>query len=292
MICINSFAQNEWAPIGAKWYYSNIEGMMPPKVGYVLFESKRDSIIKGVTYRVIIKSYISSLDSLVSQEIELTRAENSKVYSLFNNKEYLLYDFNLAVGDTFQLYMRTVSVCDSDSIYLLKVDSIGQVIINQHKLNYQCLSAINSNQHGYNLKIYERIGCSDFMFPFPDTYCIVDNFEPGPLRCYSDSVIGVYNRLGISCDSITNINDLIKDIDFFSCAIYPNPVNKGFYFKLGNTYIDEIINIKIYDLSGLEVFSINSKQGSYIDISQLSSSVYILNANVKGKLFYNKLIKY
>lgn len=33
---IVTYAQKEFAPIGAKWYYRSIEGMNPPNEGYVL----------------------------------------------------------------------------------------------------------------------------------------------------------------------------------------------------------------------------------------------------------------
>ncbi len=33
---INVFGQTEWAPIGAKWYVTKVEGVMPPKAGYTL----------------------------------------------------------------------------------------------------------------------------------------------------------------------------------------------------------------------------------------------------------------
>jgi hypothetical protein len=36
-----AFSQIEWAPIGAKWYISKMEGTMPPDEGYILYEVKK-----------------------------------------------------------------------------------------------------------------------------------------------------------------------------------------------------------------------------------------------------------
>ncbi len=289
---VYSFAQNDFAPIGAKWYYENIEGMMPPAIGYIVFESTKDSLVNHITYKVITTTYYSHLNTKVNQGIELTRYDSGKVYSLYNNKEYLLYDFNLMVGDTFKVYMRNRTYCNQDTIYPLRVDTVGQIIINSQKLNYQYLSTKDSSMHGYNLRIYERLGCTNFMFPNTDSYCIEDAFEPGPLRCYSDSLIGLYKRFPEPCDTVINEHDIIKEIDISTLNICPNPVKDGFYLKLNNMPVTNISNVAIFNLSDIEILSTVVQPKTVVDISKLSPSIYILRVNYEGKIFYTKLIKY
>jgi hypothetical protein len=48
-----SFAQKEFAPIGAEWYYEKMLSQNPPEAGYIKLTLVKDSAIENKAVRVI-----------------------------------------------------------------------------------------------------------------------------------------------------------------------------------------------------------------------------------------------
>ncbi len=109
-----------------------------------------------------------------------------------------------------------------------------------------------------------------------DYDCIITN------NCMS--MISDKAKLTITPSSIENIKE--KGIE-----IFPNPTNGIVNIKIDKAMISKIKNISIFNSAGESVFStkeINSKQ--IIDLSELSSGLYMLNINKEGKIISTKII--
>ena len=70
-------------------------------------------------------------------------------------------------------------------------------------------------------------------------------------------------------------------------AIYPNPVTDGKVYI--ETVSGDVKNIRMSDMSGKKVFSLNTADKE-LDLSRLPSGVYILNIEQDGKTATEKLI--
>ena len=70
-----------------------------------------------------------------------------------------------------------------------------------------------------------------------------------------------------------------------SLNIYPNPTMD--FIKINN---EEPVNVKIINLNGKVVKSKNLKNGK-IDISDLASGIYLLEVQLNGKIYKQKIRK-
>jgi hypothetical protein len=98
-ICFTTFlpAQDTWAPVGEKWYFtqgSYIEGIAKT---YQTYESVKDTVIDNRNCRMIIET--NRIYDSAPQETFYMYSENDSVF--FRGKDYnkfcLLYDFSASM---------------------------------------------------------------------------------------------------------------------------------------------------------------------------------------------------
>ncbi len=93
---------------------------------------------------------------------------------------------------------------------------------------------------------------------------------------------------------ILNINESIFD---FNIQVYPNPVYKQFHVYF-DAIDNEILLLKLYDIHGRilieEISILNNNNNTLIDITNLSSGLYLLNiSDLEGLIIEShKIIKY
>lgn len=87
---------------------------------------------------------------------------------------------------------------------------------------------------------------------------------------------------------IVNVSTSIADIDELNIKIYPNPTSGFIHFESENT---EIENIQIYDLTGKLIITKTGFENKEIDLSGISSGVYLVKINTNKKSFTTKIIK-
>jgi hypothetical protein len=83
-LCVQSFAQTEWAPIGAKWYFDKQEMLPFNAHGYIQYEVKKDTIIDLKTVKLIRKQEIRFDGFLLETDTLYAYKENEKIYYLSN----------------------------------------------------------------------------------------------------------------------------------------------------------------------------------------------------------------
>jgi hypothetical protein len=208
-------AQHEWAPIGAKWYVSVIESLMPLNEGYILYEVSRDTLMEDKKVKVITKRHFHSNGQDASTlESEYTYEEDGIVYYWKNGRFYTLYDFNAKQGDKWTVYGsgRYREMCDYDSLGVVVVDSVSTVIVNNQILKAIYTSPDSASDWHFEGVILERIGNITHLFPKSEG-CVLDfPDDEGSLRCYEDSLIGIYKAnycqlVNCECDELKNYDD-------------------------------------------------------------------------------------
>ena len=107
------------------------------------------------------------------------------------------------------------------------------------------------------------------------------------------AVIITDSRCGVSDTSICySINTLsIEDNSSLELKLYPNPIEDVLNIELGNSY--DKVDVKIYSLTGQMVKStqLNNGLNFKINLSELSSGLYILKIDSEGKTHTSRILK-
>ena len=261
-----------------------------------------DTIINGNTYHKLYNSDITSSDTLNSNYTGAIREVNKRIYlhldslSAHNitffcrwwngsdtsvlNKDLLLYDFNVSVGDTI-LY----DYLDSTKIEITSVDSI--LIQNQYRKRYHynfVSSNYINNCNGlfwvYNYYI-ESIGSPLGIFGHLGTY-----FENhSEILCFEDTEIAYPDSL--ACYNAVGINDATKKEN--SVAIYPNPNNGTFELTIDAPF--QQANLTIFDVTGKVIIQQKITQNNtQLNLLSHPKGMYFYQLLVDGKQVKGKLI--
>lgn len=227
--------QSQQYPIpapGAKW------NVLKSSLGVctIKYEYEKDTVMCGYTYSIVSiqNQSICSWSSPI-----LIRSTGNLVYGRLNsctNPEYLLYNFNLNVGDTFIAAANlndTAIVTSASFVPMLDGSIRKQMILNSIGVapwQYYWIEGIGDLTNLY------------YFYNLPDPNLT--------LLCFEDSTALIYqNTFWNTCDtnSLTGLNPVDESISRFE--IYPNPANETFFIKYelepGSNY-----SIAISDITG------------------------------------------
>lgn len=298
-------AQN-FAPIGAKWYYSHDSSNDPPfpYTGYISLESIGDTVINGTQARVIeIKN--SMKKQLLYHEYLAQQNDSILYYNPYLNRFVLLYNFSAKKGDTIHVHTNKTKVPpgflngQQDSIELFgyvitKIDSvqIGDSWFRRQHVSDANYGGANWSFNGMgntNALIVSKFGSDNYLFGYTR---LVSGFTTEPvLRCYEDTNTSYKNPNWDKACDYENGWQSTGEIPFndYQVRLYPNPCK-------------DILNIILPAASPSNIsYSITNVLGSRqiggaltatIDISTLAQGVYILNVYQNESVLANhKFIK-
>lgn len=159
--------------------------------------------------------------------------EGDKLYRLINDQWYLLYDFSLSVGDTFELFIAPINRDNRipDKFSYLVVDSVGQLSTDAGVIKTQFLRTLEEGQFAAGSVMtgwqYQYIGnVFSYFTPFFELGCDRGGC-PYFFRCYHDDVIGEIKVVDFPYDTVirvgtTDLPDVSQEL-----SLYPNPVKAG-----------------------------------------------------------------
>lgn len=278
--------QEEWVPIGAKWYYTK-----PTPSEYsdvcILFESIKDTIINEKTCREI------EIKSCVNPELILSKEyiyQNNDSIFYFNSGDFhLLYDFSAKAEDTIIVHKTWFKPTngylfdyeDSIQYFKYKILEIDSIEISGEWLKRQKVSALNGGDWGFGVCSYEnfiieKLGSLVYFFGRYGNIALEGNC--GLLRCYSDLIITFKNpEWDYSCDYITGINKFeLND----NIKIFPNPTEEIIKIETKN-FENGLVNI--YDLFGIKKLTTKLDGNiTELNIKQLQPGIYFIEC-----IFYN-----
>ena len=284
---------NDFAPIGAKWYYTE-RYAFSGDIDYLSIESVKDTVIKGKTCHVL-KNNGGLVCSYYSIE-DYVYTEDSVVYFYVSQIDtfQVLYNYKAQKGDSWKVVFQA-NPSDYLNSITVNVDSVSFINLNGTKLIKQFITQESINGFDiftYNCEIIEKIGDLNYLFNFQDISGLTcdANYSDG-LRCYEDSSI-YFNNNNIypSCDYISLGKEHI--IMNNSIEISPNPFQKTIFIKFNNVRVSKI---EIYNLIGFTVFEKNTlryKNQIELDLSNLISGVYIAKiTTLDNKIALKKIVK-
>ncbi|PIF05772.1 MAG: hypothetical protein CSA36_05080 [Draconibacterium sp.] len=289
---ITGFSQTEFAPIGAKWYFNQPNSTSG---NYVLFESKKDSLIQGKNTRVI-DIWINGTN-FVGNEYLYQNGDSIFYYNPNYNSFFLLYNFSAKTGDTiivnrgkFKPTKAFFSYQDSITDFKYKILSIDSVQISGQWVKRQKVASINNALWGFSVSdgkdyyILNRVGSTTYLLGIRSG--IIPEDKAVICRCYHDSDFEFRNQAWNSdCDLVSAINHKKNLKNGF---IYPNPFNDYLNVQM----MEPIQLIEIFNVHGLKIRTINHHDGmATVNTSNLNNGYYILRITTNQYVYSKKLLK-
>jgi hypothetical protein len=227
---------------------------------------KGDTMLNGITYHKMFYSldlfYGSPNETLHCFVREDTAKKVFAKYPVgvaMDTTEFMLYDFNISVGDTLTLRLLNNSV---DSTFKASVDGTGPyatIIDTRTGYNLSPVAPFGPMWGGCDLNFewIDGIGCVLGLLynEIPSGGCIDDDYE---ISCFWER--GIYVGGGTFCDYNTGVDNLHQND--YSLSAFPNPVTDISY-----------INIEGKDFERIEIYNILGVQVGKPDIHNLSKII-------------------
>lgn len=262
-----------WAPVGARWTYNFTDYSAYP--GWTSFTSiadhlevKKDTVINGV-----LATKIEGGLDCGSTSIAFTYESNGIVYFYNEGLSAFLpyFDFNLTVGDSFEMFIpfhpHMQSMSNEPSLHL-RVDSAKIITVNNLPLRSlyvrQTDLPTSFNFFGW---FTERIGPGYSFFPI---YGACDPPTAG-FRCYSDPQFGAYKPGPFQdCDSTYSWVVGVED----HAMEQPKIIVEDDHILVKTTEKKDML---IYTINGLIMFQGTLMNGeNFISSNNWSSGVYLV----------------
>lgn len=297
---LNMIYSQEWAPIGAKWFYST-----PGTAGgggLLIIESHKDTIIEAKNCKKLKFSDIKQQaigvneyiwDTLVTYEFFYYNSDSIEHFDRSNDYFYKLYDFTIEDGDTILVRDDQFPGEFPYSNFEYIVDSSAIHEINDTELKFFYVQATESADWIFApllqsiYPVIEKIGSVVSFLGISLDKFSQDWGNQYFLRCYIDENINYRNELfpvNFGCDYLINQIDvrLSEELD-----IYPNPVRD--YLRIFNT-IDDNYSVRLFNMDGLMLLQKQRIRDELLDLKMLSAGIYLLQISNKNNVVRNKLI--
>ena len=276
LIPLNWAICQDFAPVGAEWHYTERYAFFWNKETYVYIRSIGDTVIKGKNCRILENN--GGLACTFHNEKDYVYSEDSITYFYVPEIDsfQILYDLR-AQKDSSWIVVYYVNIGPWMDTLSVTVDSVTSVTINgkvlkKFHVHYEPLSGwwvrVGSGV------IIEGIGDRQYLFPFYSSWAICDGNYSAGLRCYQDTVIGLYST-GIA-DSCTYSYDNTGIEDNGSEPVintYPNPTTDILFIQ---TDIQSSIELRLANTSGGIVIEDKIYGEHQLDLSGLPAGVYFL----------------
>lgn len=240
-----------------------------------------DTLINGFYYHKISKPFINIVGVSGTQYNYAGYAgsirqdtTNRKIYFIFStdNIEYLLYDFNLQVGDTLKGYSQFF--CPSFIKTIISTDSI--LIGSSYRKRW------NTNQ---NFSIIEGIGSTLGLLDF----CFYSLSPTNILTCFQQNGQSLFPSTTTNCELITSVNS--GENILFQINVFPNPFTNKTTLQFDNSK-KENFTLTIYNLQGQVVLTIANITNDNIEIERqnLMSGLYFFHLRTDKRVTSGKLM--
>lgn len=294
-------AQTEFAPIGATWYYGNLEAMWGD-TGFTKTTVTDSAVIDGKKVKVLISEYHQSDGGVFPRDTVYAYQTGDSVFFYLDGKFHLVYNFGLNVGDTMEIYNPDNKYCGDDMLYgHIMVESIKTLNINGTELKQFNLIPADSYSNYYHY--IEKIGTTSQLF---GADCIADNFGAGifgELRCYEDEEIGHYQYGREACDSLY-VYDWEEYYRWWDSMLRVDVIdNEALEVKIFYSQSDKAVVvdtrgsceqsvIKIIDVDGRIVYCDVCEPGTQMSVALKRKGVLVVLINNGLGTFYEKVIAY
>jgi hypothetical protein len=240
-------------------------------------------VVNGKAYKILDGYHYISRSFLIREDVSAQKVYLLFLDGLFEKFEYLLYDFSLQVGDTFEM-KNPISPFPPEPGAFICDSIVMRPLVNGNLYKHFYFHPIDSVQAGTNIAVWvEGVGSLSLInAPGGDP----DMNATGELTCFFKQGISFYE----SENSLTKC----------SANFTPNSVNPAnreitqiiYHWETGNLLVNTNLipyRYRILDSSGrvvCETSKVNS-ENHYVDLSNLSKGIYIMeitdpNGSISG----------
>jgi len=168
--------------------------------------------------------------------IALVRQDGLQMYIHDGDNEYLLYDFDLAVGDTLP---ASYFYYPEDDVVVTGIDSI---LIGD---SYRKIFDFDAPNFMMPLQLIEGVGFNQgFLDYVPDWY-------PAELMCFALDGVVYYPSYGAPCDMVTGIDDF--EFSEGDLKVFPNPATGSVSIEF-NSIVKVNTVLQILDILGRNLY--------------------------------------
>lgn len=277
----NSLGQ-DFAPIGAEWYYSSSAGGLAPGGSeYYHLVVRKDTTINNYVLRKIERTYYRYQgDSIKVEPYFIYQIGDSvSIYDPANSKLYKIFVFNATVGDTLTFDVPYYNNnYDVDSTFRAVLDTIVTEVYDGTALKKYMLEQLDD--FGWFCGFYlDRIGGYEWFLPLGRT--IIPEAD-GPIRCYHDNEVEI-NVTSRPCDY--RMTNSIDSWHLHKFEIFPNPTTGTIKVK---PELD-IDYIEVYNHTG-NLIRVSTRTD--IDFGRNENGLYFIKIFSNNASFIKKVIKY
>nr|MBS0038197.1 T9SS type A sorting domain-containing protein [Saprospiraceae bacterium] len=280
----------EFAPIGATWWYRTYAPICELHQNYFTLESKRDTIIDDRLARILEIDWNDRPDKYSTLVVH---SHEEKVY-FFEDEEFkLLYDFSLMPGDTLWHHLpknrTSLDVGDTHDnenypnpanspfpFVLTSIDTVDLDGYLSRKFNYLPAGDFDLVMN----EVVEPVGNLEALIAMVDIRLTSGCF--GYLRCYSDHRF--FHQFSSEGCTVSHLSE-IPHSEF---SLYPNPTTDHLIIRGLEEY--SLNEYTIIDLQGRMVL-----EGTFterIEVNHLPAGVYILTMNSSTHTARTKFSKF
>ena len=303
-----SQANRTWPEPGAKWTYCVI-GWNNRPAGEEKWALSGDTLLNGKTWSMIKQE--RQKDSLAvsiysNEDVLISRFSNDSIYRFMNNKEYLLFTYNLNVGDVLTTFRAAAwyggqdSTCSSQlPLKVIEKSEVmlGSSVLQKFVLEDTLFRHLYPNYNGDDIRyvFIERIGVVN-NYQFMNTLeqsgrcdLYIETSYYGIGKYSDDNFEHIYGECpGVGLQKHESARQFLR--------IYPNPANNwvSFAYTLEGEQPQAVLEFR--DATGKTVHQVQLSQpkGEYLwDTRELQSGTYYYslktaNTNKSGKVAISK----
>ena len=278
LICSANIMAQDFAPVGAKWYYTE-KYFASNNIGYLYAESTKDTVFKGKNCHKIINDIMCGG---YEASINFVYLEDSIVYFYNDSTDsfHILYNFKAKKGDTWITIFPVMGRVDSlratvDSVYTVNINGHRRLI--QQTIKYTRGDDLETDFRYYWATVTETIGDSYYLFNLYSLLIKCDGEISEGLRCYNDPDFGAYSTGIASSCTYTSIKNKKGEKAF---RVFPNPAENILEVNVRPT---GKVMYELSNFAGQIVRSGNFVSNTLIDLKGLPKGVYILSLKTNGK---------
>lgn len=279
LFALSLFAQAEFAPAGAEWFYQSTSGYTTAASTFDGFEQLRytgDTLVDGRTFKKIdSRMFTRSTSRADRSSLHLLFQQADSVFEYYpeTQQNHFLFRNNYAVGD----------VVFDESGWVLTVQSIETLDFNGIQVRHFTIgNGLITSPTG----VYDRFGPEAGLFSSDPWERIADEGTVR-LRCYADTGFPRAKLRNEPCDAI------LKPFDSgFTARFLPNPARDE-----AKIFIDGIptglVRLTVFDAAGRLILEKNlTGQTDRISVRHLPAGMYSCVFQDEKTTFHKKLIKY
>jgi len=284
------------------WKTSQFDGSNGPSHTHLWYSFSGDTVINSITYR---KMHVPSVYMYISVYLGglfLVRDDtaHNMVYYRVNDTDYVLYNYNLHVGDTIR-YRGNLSATDTS----IRIDSVVNIDSVYYFGSYYKVFTLRTTQRFSQFSFTFIEGIGSFygpMYPF-----VYPNFEQSEaLTCFSRS--GITDTTGIHYQAVLSWNSAMQPMAYYNNCNYldvknitstkadihisPNPCSYQTTITLSKNWGTNAL-VQIFDLTGRCLYSATPGANTdhlVINTSNFSAGVYIITVQQNNIKTNSKLV--